>query len=145
MTDVAEHVARIRAKWSEVGALQAEARGLEARLRKARAPEREKVEEPLARMLVEAGHEIQRQTVCGAGRIDIFDGTTSEIIECKARGSASLISDAVNQLNRYRPHFFDPQLAIAVPFVEDDARWMIAALAEIGIRIIEIEKGGPGV
>lgn len=139
MTTTADEWAeRITAQWKKVQALQVEARVLRRRMP---GPELIDVEAPLVRALTEAGHEVKRQVICDAGRIDVFDATTSEIIECKARGNASSISDAVNQLNRYRLHFFDPQLAVAVPFVEDDARWMIEALAEIGIRVIEVEKG----
>lgn len=133
---------RITEQWAKSQTLQAEARAMVRAVRKKSVgPEIETVEDPLARALIEGGHDIKRQVVCDGGRIDIYDSTTSEIIECKARGNASSISDAVNQLNRYRPHFFDPQLAVAVPRVEPDALWMVAALREIGIRIIEVEKG----
>lgn len=99
------------------------------------------VEEPLALALQQAGHEIRRQVTCSVGRIDILDDTTFEIIECKFLGDASRISDAVNQLHRYQSRFPGAQLAVAVPYVEDEAEWMIKALDAIGIRIIEVDKG----
>lgn len=99
------------------------------------------VELPLARALIEGGHEIRRQVVCDGGRVDIFDETTSEIIECKLNGGTASISAAVKQLKRYRSSFFDPQLAVAVPRVEPDARWLASLLARDGIRIIEVELG----
>ena len=99
------------------------------------------VEEPLAQALLEGRHEIRRQVACGRGRADIFDETTGELIECKARGDAESIGAAVDQLKRYRPYFYDPQLAVAVPCIEPDARWLIAALQQQGIRIIEMSKG----
>lgn len=144
-TEADKWAAQINEQWTKVKALQAEVRGIKSRLPKQIGPEFENVEEPLARALIAGRHEIKRQVICGDGRVDIFDETTSEIIECKARGNASSISDAVNQLMRYRPHFFDPQLAVAVPFVEPSACWMISALREIGVRVIEVSRGSIGV
>lgn len=100
------------------------------------------VERPLACALREAGHEIRRQVPAGCGgRADIFDFTTGEIIECKPRGDTASIVAAVKQLRRYRPHFFDPQLAVAVPKIEPDAAWLADMLRKEGIRVIEVDVG----
>lgn len=100
------------------------------------------VEEPLVRALLEGQHELQRQVQCGpTGRCDIWDGTTSELIECKARGDVASIAAAVAQLQRYRPYFYDPQLAVAVPRVLPEAALLARAVEAAGIRIIEVEKG----
>lgn len=103
--------------------------------------EKTEVEDIVAYELSSAGHEIRRQVVCGSGRCDIFDGTTSAIIECKLVGDSRSLAEAAAQLERYRPYFFDPQLAIAVPRVEREARWLIPALEKRNIMLIEIEKG----
>jgi hypothetical protein len=99
------------------------------------------VEEPLALALLEAGHEIQRQVIVGCGRIDIFDETAFELIECKAVGNTSSIVAAIKQLKRYRPYFPGPQLAVAVPRIENDAIWLADAMEKTGIRFIEIQRG----
>lgn len=103
------------------------------------------VEEPLARQLLAGHHDIRRQVPCGGGRCDIFDETTSELIECKAVGDVTSIAAAIQQLNRYRPHFYDPTLAIAVPALLPEAEWLRPALDNLGIRVIEMEKGGTGI
>ena len=41
------------------------------------------IEEITAYHLRRGHHKIRRQVKCGNGRVDIFDQTTSEIIECK--------------------------------------------------------------
>jgi hypothetical protein len=78
---------------------------------------------------------------CGNGRVDIFDETTSEIIECKLIGDADTIGAAIGQLQRYRPYFFDPQLAIGVPILWPSAKPMLEILDRSNIRLIEIAKG----
>lgn len=99
------------------------------------------VEEPLAKALLAGDHEIQRQVRVPGGRVDIWDGTTSTIIECKAVGDTSSIITAVKQLRRYYPNFYDPQLAVAVPRIEPEAKWLADALRQTGIFFIEIERG----
>lgn len=112
------------------------------------------VEEPLAKILCDAGHAIERQVSCVGGRVDILDFTTGEIIECKAWGSASDIAAAVTQLYRYRPGagvgspffrhstgrlpFRGRRLVVAVPSVEHDALWLADIVRRKGIRIIEV-------
>ena len=83
----------------------------------------------------------RRQVKCGNGRVDIFDETTSEIIECKLIGDADTIGAAIGQLQRYRPYFFDPQLAIGVPILWPSAKPMLEILDRSNIRLIEIAKG----
>lgn len=103
------------------------------------------VEEPLARQLIEGRHEIRRQVCVDGGRIDIFDETTSELIECKAVGDSVSIAAAVEQLRRYKPDFCSPQLAIAIPRLLPSAEWLRPALEDLEIRLIEMERGGTGV
>jgi hypothetical protein len=99
------------------------------------------VEMVVARALMDADHEIRRQVKCGGGRCDIFDDTTGEIIECKILGDVISINSALRQLDRYRHHFFDPQMAIAIPRILPEAEWLIPSLQARNIRIIEVEKG----
>lgn len=103
------------------------------------------VEEPLAQQLLAGRHDIRRQVQCGSGRCDIFDDTTSELIECKAVGNVASIAAAIQQLNRYRHHFCDPQLAIAIPVLLPEAEWLRPALDDRAIRVIEMDKGGTGI
>lgn len=98
------------------------------------------VELPLYDELRAAKHDVRRQVACSKGRVDIVDDTNGELIECKARGDISSIAAAREQLRHYRHDFFDPYLAIAVPRVEPEARWLLPALAAEDIRVIEIER-----
>jgi hypothetical protein len=47
----------------------------------------------------------------------------------------------VGRLQRYRPHFFDPQLAIGIPILWPSAEPMREILDHINTRLIEIAKG----
>jgi hypothetical protein len=103
--------------------------------------EREQVEKPLAEHRGRLGHLVERQVICGAGRIDILDVTANEIIECKASGSGSDIVAAVNQLRRYAQHYSNARLTVAVPYVEEDGIWLAELIEHIGIAVIEVDRG----
>lgn len=103
--------------------------------------ELELVELPIYRALLAGAHEVRRQVVCPSGRVDIFDDTTSTIIECKARGDVASIAAARTQLERYRRHFHSPQLAIAVPHIEPEARWLVELLEKEDVTVFEAERG----
>lgn len=100
------------------------------------------VEKPLFERLVRAGHRVERQVICSAGRIDILDITANEIIECKATGTVTDLATAVNQLKRYAPHYSGAILSVAVPFVDADAIWLAEMLARGGINVIEVGTEG---
>lgn len=104
-------------------------------------PELMLVEEPLARHLIQHGHVIRRQFSIKGGRIDIYDVTRDEIIECKVRGTGAALGEAASQLRRYRRFFPGSSLAIAVTLIEPEAEWLSALLQGTGIRIIEVERG----
>lgn len=135
-----EWAAKINACWQRAALTKAEAKTLTKGPTSSQI-EAVLVEAPLAKALTDAAHDVRRQVICDAGRIDIFDYTANEIIECKARGSVGLISEAVKQLQHYRCWFPAAQLAIAVPHIEDSAKWVMPALNNLGIRLIEVEKG----
>lgn len=100
--------------------------------------ERDEVELPLAESRKSRGHIVQRQVICGAGRIDILDVTANEIIECKASGSAGDIVAAVTQLRRYSAHYSGARLVVAVPWIDVEAAWLVDLLSRIGIFVIEV-------
>lgn len=100
-----------------------------------------KVEAPIARQRLEAGHQIRRQHRCFGGVVDLFDITADELIECKARGTSAALGEAAGQLKRYGRSFPGSRLTIAVISVEAEAAWLADVLRREGIEIIEVGDG----
>jgi hypothetical protein len=88
------------------------------------------VEEPLAQHRLAMGHKILRQIRCpDGGVVDIYDLTTCEIIECKARGSCGSLAAAVGQLQRHRKIIARRSLlTVAVPRIDNDAELLAQCL-----------------
>lgn len=95
------------------------------------------VENPLFAHLLESGATAFRQFSHRGTRIDILDTTSRRLIECKREGSIALIAEAADQLLRYQPHFPEYRLAIAIPFVAPNAKWLAEQAANAGFEIIE--------
>ena len=133
----AEWARAINESWEKARAAAAKARQL-----KKRGPSEERitVELPLARKLMEEhGHHIERQVSCPGGRVDIVDYDENAIIECKVDGSLQALFDAAKQLKRYEPYFPGKSLLIAVPVLEDEARWLAKAFRAVGIQILQTD------
>lgn len=93
-------------------------------LRAPRGPGEEaiKVEAPLARQRLAAGHQI-------------------ELIEWKVRGTSAALGEAAGQLKRYARSFPGSRLTIAVVAIEDEAAWLADVLRREGIGILETGDG----
>lgn len=113
-------------------------------------PEYNLVEKPLLINLGAIGHRVGNKEECENGIIDIVDWTDHEIIECKPQGNIYNLGAAYGQLKRYQSccHFeiggwkptYYPSLAIAVPYVEDDAEPLARLLQKNGVRIIRTKR-----
>ena len=137
---VAKYVVAIRAAWNRHLAAEALARSLERSKKRGRAEETTKVEEPLVKKLRAAGHEVVRQVPCPGGRLDVYDATANECIECKANGGERALLDATRQLLDYQPHFPTAGLKIAIPRKLPSSQWFVNLLKRIGIVVIEVDS-----
>lgn len=124
----------------KAGLEQALAAGIET-LRSKLGPTAEtvNVEMPLAKAREAMGHQVRRQKHCSGGRIDIFDLTADEIIECKLIGTSASLGEAAGQLRRYGRSFPGTALTIAVRYIKPEAEWLAEVLRGQGLRIIEID------
>jgi hypothetical protein len=132
----AEWAARINAAWAKVHTVDSRRSKRERR----EGDESKLVEIPLASFLREIGYQIKRQVSCCAGRIDILNITTKELIECKAKGNGRSLYDAAFQLKHYQTFYPDHRLVIAVPSIKPDYEWFAEALRSARFCILEVEK-----
>lgn len=90
-----------------------------AAARAAQAPVRDDPEKRIENFIADArraaGHIVRQQVVTAGGIADIVDDTALVVIECKASSKTNHVMQAVDQLDRYVPHFSGYSQALGLP------------------------------
>lgn len=74
-----------------------------------------RIENAIADARRAAGHVVRQQVSTPGGIVDIVDETAKVVIECKASAKTTFVMQAVDQLDRYIPHFGGYAQALGLP------------------------------
>lgn len=74
-----------------------------------------RIENAIADVLRQSGHEVAQQVKVPGGIADIVDHTAKLIVECKASSKTTMVVQALEQLDRYAPAFPEYGQALGLP------------------------------